>query len=70
MKENFNHITKVKGELYLPGDKSISHRAVMFSALANGKSVINNCSASEDVESTIKCFRQLGCTISRNSNEI
>ncbi len=70
MKENFNHITKVKGKLYLPGDKSISHRAVMFSALANGKSVINNCSASEDVESTIKCFRQLGCTISRNSNEI
>lgn len=70
MKENFSHITKVKGDLYLPGDKSISHRAIMFSALADGESVINNCSTSEDVESTIKCFRQLGCAISRNSNEI
>ncbi len=70
MKENLSHITKVKGDLYLPGDKSISHRSIMFSALADGESVINNCSTSEDVESTIKCFRQLGSTISRNSNEI
>jgi len=70
MKENFNHIAKVNGDLYLTGDKSISHRAVMFSALADGNSTIKNCSTSEDVESTINCFRQLGCTINRNANEI
>ncbi len=61
--EKFSKINSVQGELVLPGDKSISHRAIMFSAMANGKSVIKNLSNSEDVLSTIKCFRQLGCEI-------
>ncbi len=70
MKQSFNHINKLKGTLKLPGDKSISHRAVIFSAMAKGISSISNCSDSEDVKSTINCFRELGCTIEEESNKI
>lgn len=63
MIQNFNRITKVKGTLNLPGDKSISHRSVMFSALAEGKSEIYNCLLSEDVISTINAFKEMGCKI-------
>ena len=59
----FSKILKVKGELELPGDKSISHRAVMLSCLAEGKSSIKNLSRGEDVASCIKCFKQLGVSI-------
>ncbi|MHB9041416.1 MAG: 3-phosphoshikimate 1-carboxyvinyltransferase, partial [Melioribacteraceae bacterium] len=50
---------RIKGELELRGDKSISHRAVMFAAMANGVSVICNCSDSEDVCSTMDCLEKL-----------
>ncbi len=70
MLQSFNHINKVHGELELPGDKSISHRAVMFSSLAEGKSKIFNLSNGEDVNSTQKCFRQLGAEIEKRHNFI
>ena len=60
MIQNFNKINNVHGILELPGDKSISHRAVMFSAMANGKSRIINLSNSEDVKSTKECFEAMG----------
>ena len=63
MIQEFNKIEKIKGKLSLPGDKSISHRAVMFSALANGRSEIYNCLLSDDVLSTIDAFRSLGIRI-------
>ncbi|MEJ2615540.1 MAG: 3-phosphoshikimate 1-carboxyvinyltransferase [Ignavibacteriaceae bacterium] len=68
MQQNFNHINKVNGELELPGDKSISHRAVMFSSLAEGKSKIFNLSNGEDVISTRNCFRQMGVNIENKGN--
>jgi len=68
MLQSFNKIDKVEGELILPGDKSISHRAVMFSAMAKGVSTIENLSNAEDVNSTISCFKQLGCEITKNDN--
>ncbi|HEY6906633.1 MAG TPA: 3-phosphoshikimate 1-carboxyvinyltransferase [Ignavibacteriaceae bacterium] len=61
--ERFEHISKVKGGLEFPGDKSISHRAVILSSLAKGKSLVKNLSAGEDVKSSLKCFRQLGVEI-------
>lgn len=61
MIQKFENIGSIKGELFLRGDKSISHRAVMFAAMADGISVIRNCSGSEDVCSTINCFEKLGC---------
>ena len=63
MIQEFNKIEKVLGELKLPGDKSISHRAVMFSSMAKGTSKIYNLSDGEDVKSTQKCFIKLGAEI-------
>lgn len=56
------------GEINIPGDKSISHRAIMCGALANGKTVIDNILLSDDVLNTINCFRSLGVNI-RISNK-
>lgn len=65
MVQNFNHISKINGELNLPGDKSISHRAVFFSAMAKGNSKVYNLSDSIDVQSTIDCFNLLGARIEK-----
>lgn len=65
MVQEFNHVKKVNGELNLPGDKSISHRAVMFSAMAGGVSEIANLSDGDDVNSTMKCFEAMGIEIER-----
>ena len=70
MIQKFDKIKKVKGELVLPGDKSISHRAVMLASLAKGKSFIHNLSNSEDVLSTKKCFSQLGASIIDNGDRV
>lgn len=63
MIQRFNKAGKISGGLKLAGDKSISHRAVMFASLADGISEIRNCLLSEDVISTINAFRKLGCDI-------
>ena len=60
MEQSFNKINKVEGSLLLPGDKSISHRSVIFSAMAIGESVIHNLGNGEDVKSTISCFSSMG----------
>jgi len=60
MTQEFKKIGSVNGELALPGDKSISHRAVIFSCMAEGISEIENLSNGEDVRSTLKCFSELG----------
>jgi 3-phosphoshikimate 1-carboxyvinyltransferase len=60
MVQEFEKISQVHGELELPGDKSISHRAVMFSSMAKGKSRILNLSNSDDVRSTKECFETMG----------
>jgi len=70
MIQEFKKINKVSGTLNLPGDKSISHRAVMFSSLAKGKSEIYNCLMSEDVISTINAFKAMGCLIEITDEKI
>ncbi len=70
MIQKYNAVNKIKGELNLPGDKSISHRAVIFSGMADGKSEIFNCSNGEDVKSSIACFKELGCNIEYTENSI
>lgn len=70
MIQEFNNIKKVEGELELPGDKSISHRAVIFSSLAKGKSVIYNLSNGEDVKTTQDCFKSLGIIIKTRKNSV
>lgn len=54
----------------MPGDKSISHRAVMLGALARGKTEISNYLMGEDCLSTIKCFKAMGVDISENNGVI
>jgi len=53
----------VKGEIAPPGDKSISHRAAMFAALAEGTTQIENFATSADCASTVSCLRTLGVEI-------
>lgn len=55
-----NHL---RGELTVPGDKSISHRAVMLGSIAQGTTEITNFLKGADCLSTIRCFRQMGVSI-------
>lgn len=50
----------LRGVVSIPADKSISHRAVIFSSLANGKSVIKNFSSGADPHSSLKIFNEMG----------
>ena len=70
MIQNIKKIKSVNGELILPGDKSISHRAIMFSAMAEGNSIVRNYLNSADVNSTINCFRELGCEIKKENADL
>lgn len=53
----------MRGELTVPGDKSISHRAVMLGSIAQGTTEITNFLKGADCLSTIRCFRQMGVSI-------
>ena len=59
---------KINGSITFPGDKSISHRAIIFASLCNGKSIIKNLSDGKDVQSTIKCLQQCGIKIEQHKN--
>ena len=63
-------INRVRGELRVPGDKSISHRAAMLSSLAHGESVIKNFSSAQDCAATIKCLQALGARIVQNDSSV
>ncbi|HEY0460358.1 MAG TPA: 3-phosphoshikimate 1-carboxyvinyltransferase [Pyrinomonadaceae bacterium] len=58
---------KLSGTINLPGDKSISHRAALFSALAKGETRIENFATSADCASTLFCLAQLGVRIEREN---
>lgn len=60
----------LKGEVTIPGDKSISHRAVMFGALSEGRTEVTNFLQGADCLSTIDCFRRLGITIENKKDRI
>src|SRR6266567_6442491 len=54
----------------VPGDKSISHRAAMIAALAEGSSRITNFSTSVDCAATLACLEQLGVSIERDGGDL
>lgn len=62
--------TSLSGEINIPGDKSISHRAVMFGAIANGTTTVTNFLLGDDCLSTISCFRKLGVVIEQDVNTV
>lgn len=59
---------KIKGKISVPGDKSISHRAVMIAGISKGKSLIRGFLKSDDCMSTIGCMKRLGVDISEVSS--
>lgn len=62
----FQNRGPLKGSVTVPGDKSISHRAVMFGALAKGTTEVTNFLQGADCLSTIRCFRRLGIEITND----
>lgn len=60
----------LKGELKIPGDKSISHRSIMFGALAKGPTEVTHFLQGADCLSTISCFQKLGIEIENTPERI
>jgi 3-phosphoshikimate 1-carboxyvinyltransferase len=60
----------LKGEIIVPGDKSISHRALMFASIADGKTRINGLLKGEDNMATLKAFRQMGIVIDEIGEDV
>lgn len=63
-------VGKISGEIVVPGDKSISHRAVMFSSMAKGKVRITGFLPGADCLSTISCFRKMGVSIEQDGDQV
>ncbi len=59
----------VAGSIQVPGDKSISHRALILGALAEGETVIRGFLPGEDCVATLKALRQLGVAIDDSDPE-
>lgn len=57
---------RIAGRIGVPGDKSISHRAVILGGLADGDTVVDNFLDSADCRATVEIFRLLGCRIEKN----
>ncbi|MFC0470277.1 3-phosphoshikimate 1-carboxyvinyltransferase [Halalkalibacter kiskunsagensis] len=64
------HSNGLKGTIQIPGDKSISHRAVMFGAIAEGTTTVEGFLPGEDCLSTIACFRKLGVSIEQQGEKV
>lgn len=60
----------LKGEIKIPGDKSISHRGIMLGSLAEGLTEINGFLEGADCLSTIACFKQMGIPIERTGDKV
>ena len=60
--------SRIVGEVNIVGDKSISHRAIILSSLASGKSMLSNVLISGDTKATINIFKNLGVEINEISN--
>ena len=60
----------IRGIISLPGDKSISHRALMLASLTNGDCLIHNISSGDDVESTRSCLTVCGIVSEKSGNTV
>lgn len=65
-----SNIPRLKGEITMPGDKSISHRSVMFGSIAKGTTEITGFLEGADCLSTISCFRKMGINIENQSGRV
>lgn len=62
--------TGLRGVVHVPGDKSISHRAVMFGALARGTTSVTHFLEGADCLSTISCFQKMGIEIEKQDDKV
>ncbi len=60
----------LRGEISVPGDKSIAHRAVIFGSIAQGRTRIFNLSGGDDNSRTVRAFRQMGVEIGRDGDAL
>src|SRR5690242_6636242 len=60
----------LRGEVRLPGDKSLSHRVAMLSAIAQGTSRISNFASSADCHATLECVRRLGIAVESTGGDV
>jgi len=63
-------VNQLRGSIDIPGDKSISHRSIMFGAISEGNTVVTNFLTGEDCLSTIACFRKLGVHIEVDDQKV
>lgn len=66
----FTKASPLRGEISIPGDKSISHRSIMFGSLAKGTTEISNFLQGADCLSTIACFEKMGIGIENNGDSV
>lgn len=64
------NITGLKGQITVPGDKSISHRSIMLGSIAKGTTEVHNFLEGADCLATIECFRRLGIEIEQEQGTI
>ena len=60
----------LEGTIRIPGDKSVSHRSIMFGAIAEGTTTVEGFLQSDDCLSTIDCFQKLGVEISIDGEKV
>ena len=63
-------VTNLHGEVDIPGDKSISHRSIMFGSIAQGTTEVTHFLEGADCLSTIDCFRKMGIEIEKRDQRI
>lgn len=68
--KNITQTKRLRGEVTIPGDKSISHRSIMFGSLAQGLTEVTNFLKGADCLSTIDCFRKMGINIVHDNKKI
>lgn len=67
---NIRTCSRLRGEVTIPGDKSVSHRSVMFGAIARGVTEIHHFLQGADCLSTISCFSQMGVEIENRGESV
>ncbi len=65
-----NKVSKLSGTITVPADKSITHRSIMLSSVAEGKSYVNNYLQSDDCLMTMNAFKQMGVNIEQKDNSL
>ena len=70
MRVNITAGRKIMGSVSVPGDKSVSHRAVMLGAISEGKTIVENFLNADDCCATIQCFRDMGVEIQQKDSGV